>query len=90
LACRTPLITPAIDHPSGVSNMAPFESGKHLVYYDASRPQDIGALIEHYLNAPEEADAIAVAGWREVARAHTLTQRMEQVISDVRAIYDGR
>lgn len=89
MACRTLLITPAIDHPSGVANMASFESGKHLVYYDSARPQDIGALVEHYLSHPEEANTIAEAGWREVTRAHTLRQRMEQVISDVRAAYQG-
>jgi glycosyltransferase involved in cell wall biosynthesis len=90
LACRTFLLTPAIDHPSGTANMTLFESGKHLVYYDPSRPGDVPALIAHYLAHPDEADAIAEAGWREVTRAHTLSQRMEQVIKDVRAAHQGR
>jgi hypothetical protein len=89
MACRTLLITPAIDHPSGIPNMSLFENGKHLVYYDPSRPEDIGLLIEHYLAHPEAANAIAEAGWREVTRAHTLRQRMERVISEVSAAYEG-
>jgi hypothetical protein len=82
MACRTMLITPAIDHPSGTRNMTQFEDGKHLVYYDPGRPRDIGPLIEHYLSRPAEVDAIANAGWQEITRAHTLRQRLEKIISD--------
>jgi hypothetical protein len=83
MACKVMLITPGIDHPSGRRNMAQFEDGKHLVYYDPERPQDIGEIIRHYIARPAEREAIAEAGWRETLHAHTLRHRLERVIGDV-------
>ena len=82
MACRTLLVTPRVDHPSGAHNMSQFTDGKHLVYYDGARPGDIGDIVEHYLRSPGELDAIAGAGMEEVARAHTLALRLEKIIGD--------
>ena len=38
MACGTMLVTPAMDHPSALGNMAQFEDGRHLVYYPPDRP----------------------------------------------------
>ena len=82
MACRTMLVTPKVDHPSGARNMAQFTDGKHLVYYDSDRPGDIGEIVGHYLRSPGELDAIATSGFEEVARAHTLAQRLAKIIAD--------
>jgi hypothetical protein len=70
IACRTMLVTPKVDHPSGAHNMSQFTDGKHLVYYDSDRPGDVGGIIEHYLRSPSELDAIAGAYLVEVASAY--------------------
>lgn len=82
MACRTMLVTPKVDHPSGAHNMSQFTDGKHLVYYDSDRPADVGDIVEHYLRCPGELDAIACAGLAEVSRAHTLAQRLEKIIAE--------
>jgi len=86
MACRTMLVTPKVDHPSGALNMSQFTDGKHLVYYDSDRPGDIGDIVEHHLRNPSELDAIATAGFEEVARAHTLAQRLEKKIGDATSL----
>jgi spore maturation protein CgeB len=82
MACRTMLITSAIDHPSGVGNMTQFKDGEHLVYYPPDRPEEIGRIIAHYLRHPEEREAIAEAGWREIRQRHTLRQRVDRLVAD--------
>ncbi len=89
MACGTLLITPAIDHASGVRNMAPFTHGKHLVYYDPNHPEDIGALIARFSQDRDEADRIAAAGKAEVLRAHRLEQRLAAIIADAEALRDS-
>lgn len=83
MACGTMLITPAIDHPSGLKNMAQFENGRHVVYYDPARPAELGELVNHYLLYPEQREAIARAGRNEVRRGHSLETRLQAIISDV-------
>jgi hypothetical protein len=82
MACGTMLVTPKVDHPSGAHNMSQFTNGKHLIYYDSDRPSDIGDIVKHYLRSPSQLDSIATAGLEEVARAHTLAQRLEKIIGD--------
>jgi spore maturation protein CgeB len=82
MACRTMLVTPAIDHPSGLRNMEQFEDGKHLVYYDQNRPHDLLAILEYFRNHPVERDAIAEAGWEEITRRHTLEHRIDRILED--------
>jgi hypothetical protein len=83
MACGRMLITPSIDHPTGTRNMAQFEDGRHLVYYDSARPRDLADIVNHYLQHPEERDAIASAGRLEVRRGHTLEARLRAMIADV-------
>jgi hypothetical protein len=90
MACRTMVVTPAIDHPSGVKNMSQFVDGKHLVYYDSNRPEEIGEIVQYYLNHPTEREAIATAGWEEVRKAHTLELRVKRIISDVQDLIEQR
>lgn len=82
MACRAMLVTPAVDHPSGVGNMRQFEDGKHLVYYDQDRPDELAKLLDHYAHAPEERARIAQAGCEEVHRSHTLRNRMGRILED--------
>jgi hypothetical protein len=86
MACRTMLVTPKVDHPSGTLNMSQFTDGKHLVYYDSERPADIGDIVQHYLRSPNELDAIATAGFEEVLHAHTLSQRLKKIIADATSL----
>jgi hypothetical protein len=83
MACRTMLITPKPDHQSALPNMNQFIDGKHLVYYDAEKPSQLGELIRYYLAHESEADSIAEAGWVEVSRSHTLEARLRKIIADV-------
>jgi len=86
MACRTMLVTPAIDHPSGTRNMEQFEDGKHLVYYDQNRPQDLLNILEYFHDHPIERDAIAAAGWEEITKRHTLEHRIDTMLADASAL----
>ncbi|RAI55357.1 glycosyltransferase [Roseicella frigidaeris] len=86
MACGTLLLTPAMDHPSGLANMAQFEDGRHLVYYPPDRPERLRALIAHFLARPEEAGAIAAAGRAEILRAHSLEARLRRLIAEAEAL----
>jgi hypothetical protein len=90
LACRTMLVTPAVDHPSGVGNMRQFENGKHLVYYDQNKPGELYSILKHYTEDRGGREAIACAGWEEISRAHTMQHRVEQMLSDARALLRQR
>ena len=82
MACQTMLITPAIDHPSGLQNMKQFEDGKHLVYYDQNRPQELSEILEYFRTHPDEREAIAAAGCEEVVKRHTLEHRVSRMLED--------
>lgn len=86
MACGTMLVTPAMDHPSGLANMAQFEDGRHLVYYPPDRPAALAEILAHYLNTPAEREAIAAAGRAEVVRAHSLRARLERMLSEAEAL----
>jgi len=90
MACRTMLVTPAMDHSSAERNMIQFADRIHLVYYSPDRPQEVGEIVAHYLRNPAELDAIATAGWQEVTRGHTLRQRVETIIGDVNRVSSTR
>jgi len=89
MACRTMLVTPAIDHPSGLRNMLQFENGKHLIYYNPNNPQELAAVLNYYLQHPAEREAIAAAGWEEIKRRHTLQHRVEKMVADARLFISG-
>lgn len=82
MACGTMLITPMLDDPAAAQNMTPFEDGRHLVFYRPDYPDELRLLIKHFLLHPDEREAIAQAGLREVRRAHTLEQRLQLIIDD--------
>ena len=86
MACGTLLLTPAMDHPSALANMAQFEDGRHLVYYPPDRPEVLAGLIAHYRHAAAERAAIAAAGRAEVVRAHSLRARLERLLADAEAL----
>jgi len=86
MACRTMLITPAIDHPSGLKNMEQFEDGKHLVYYDQNKPHELLEILEYFRTHPHERDAIATAGWEEITKRHILEHRVEKMLEDASAL----
>lgn len=83
MACGHMLITPVIDHAFATQNMAQFQNGRHLVYYDAARPAHLCDIVNHYLLHPEEREAIARAGYNEVCRGHSLEARLRTIISEV-------
>jgi spore maturation protein CgeB len=86
MACGTMLVTPAMDHPSALANMAQFADGRHLVYYPPDRPGALAEILAHYLHTPTEREAIAAAGREEVVRAHSLRARLERMLSDAEAL----
>lgn len=86
MACGTMILTPSIDHPSGIGNMKQFENNKHLIYYDVSRPKELGEIIQHYINHPDERKSIARAGFLEVISKHTLHHRVAKIVSDLTAL----
>lgn len=86
MACGTMLVQPALDHPSGIRNMDQFVDGKHLIYYDQSRPHELAAILKYFLHHPEERDAIAAAGLEEVRRAHTMKHVVTRLISDANGL----
>lgn len=86
MASRTMLVTPKLDHPSALANMAQFQDGKHLVYYDADSPKELGEILTYYSNHQNERDAIATNGWKEVIEKHTLSSRVDTILADIQAI----
>jgi hypothetical protein len=90
MACRTMLVTPAMDHPSATRNMTQFENGKHLIFYDPNKPSELGGILEHYLKYPAEREQIAAAGWKEVNERHSLRQRTERLVRDAEAFIRRR
>ena len=82
MATGTFLMTPRLDHPSAVRNMLPFEDGRHLVYYDPEAPEQLAALIRHYLDNPDERQAIADAGRAEVVENHDMRLPLMKIIRD--------
>ena len=90
MACRTMLVTPRIDHPSGCRNMLQFTDGKHLVFYDQDKPLELRALLEYFLHHPEERDEIAATGCDEVQRSHTLLHRVMRMVADAEIFAERR
>lgn len=90
LACRTMLVTPAIDHPSGWKNMQQFEDGKHLVFYDQNRPTELAKILGYYTQHPAEREAIAEAGWAEVMQRHTMQHRIARMVADAERLLAQR
>jgi hypothetical protein len=86
MACGTMLVTPAMDHPSALANMAQFEDGRHLVYYPPDRPERLAEILAHYREAGAERQAIAAAGRAAVVRAHSLRARLERMILEAEAL----
>lgn len=82
MACGTMLVQPALDHPSGLSNMQQFINGKHLIFYDQNRPNELTEVLSYYLQHPHEREAIAMAGLDEIRRAHTMKHRIKRMTDD--------
>jgi hypothetical protein len=85
MACGTFLLTPRLDHPSALRNMAPFEDRRHLVYYDPNRPEEIADLVTYYLAHPEEREAIAAAGRAEILKNHAMRLPLQKILDDAQS-----
>ena len=83
MACGTMVVTPKVDHPSGVENMRQFEHGRHLVYYDQSNPEGLREILHYYTVNKAARDEIALAGFHEVRRSHSLADRLRKIIADI-------
>ncbi|MDU0363157.1 glycosyltransferase [Rhizobium sp. 25PS6] len=55
-----------------------FEVGKEVVAY--SSPEEAAELVRHYIDHPDEADAIAKAGQARTLKDHTYKSRMEELV----------
>jgi hypothetical protein len=80
MACGTFLMTPELDRDWARGNMAPFEHGKHLIYYPPENPPEIAGLIKYYLDHEAERQAIARAGYEEILKNHRLELRLEKIL----------
>ena len=85
MASGTFLMTPRLDHPSAERNMLPFQSGRHLVYFDPEAPEELADLIRYYLENPLERQAIADAGRAEVVENHAMQLPLLKIIRDAEA-----
>lgn len=85
MACRTLLITPEIDHPSGAGNLKQFSHGRTLLYYPPDRPETIGDLVAEVLSTPGTLERMSEDGFRDVHDHHSLTVRVSRILKDVAA-----
>jgi O-antigen biosynthesis protein len=76
MACGALLVTPRL-HANGQEEL--FQDRVHLVEYRDE--EEALELIRYYLDHPEEREAIAEAGYREVTAHHTYRQRMARVLA---------
>lgn len=83
MACQTMIITPRLDDESAAQNMTQFDDGVHLVYYDAQNPRELCKILDYYATRPDARDAIAMAGWQEVTRNHTLSSRIKYIMENI-------
>ena len=83
MACGTMLITPKIDHPSGIRNMSLFEHEKHLVYYSPERPEEIAQFVRYYLAHDHEREAIAESGYEAILGTHQLESRLQTILDEL-------
>lgn len=63
-------------HIKGIETQ--FEIGKELVTYELGNLDDLKMKIRHYLDHPEEREAIRMAGFERAKRDHTFTKRLEE------------
>lgn len=74
--------------PSGrARNNALFTHGKHLFYFDGTNPNAVKELVQRAIARPDEAAAIARAGYEETLGHHTLEIRLRQLVE---WLYDGK
>ena len=83
LACGSLLLT---DEADGLSEL--FQDRKHLVVYRDER--ELVALAKHYLEHPEEREAIAQAGRAEVLARHTYAHRVEEMLRVIASVQEGQ
>ena len=83
MACGTMLITPKPDHDSALRNLDQFEDGKHLIYYDPNKPEEIARILTELKKKPLEVSRIANNGLEKVIWADSLDKRLQRIIQDV-------
>lgn len=86
MACGTFLITPQVtDYRGAAKNMAPFEDGKHLIYYSPSNVGYVAQLLREWTSPEKDAERarIAEAGCAEVHKNHSLMQRLAELLLKV-------
>ena len=71
------------DYREQVENL--FEPGREIACYHS--PDEAAALVEHYLAAPAEREAIARAARRRVLQEHTYEQRVLSLINTMHTLY---
>lgn len=60
-----------------------FTDWEHLRYYDVGDTASVGALVDHYLDHPKQARAIASRGREHVAAHHTYRNRVAQMLAEL-------
>ena len=62
-----------------------FEPGKEIICYHS--PEEATHLIEHYLNAPAERQAVTRAARKRILAEHTYDHRLTTLMDDMRRIF---
>lgn len=68
-------------HVDGMDEL--LEDGVHLRTYQHGDFHQLGTLIDHYLDRPDDRTAIAVAGHQHVKQHHTYRNRLERLVAIV-------
>jgi Glycosyl transferases group 1 len=79
MACGTCLLTPMLGKDCE-KDMAQFESGKHLIYYQKKHLGGLAQALRELLEDETRREQIAYEGAEEIKRSHTLEHRMAELL----------
>jgi Glycosyl transferases group 1 len=79
MACGTCLLTPMLGKDCE-RDMAQFESGKHLIYYQKKHLGGLAQALRELLEDETRREQIAYEGAEEIKRSHTLEHRMAELL----------
>ena len=60
-----------------------FVDGKHLIYYDLEKLDDLFNKIRYYIDHLDEAQTIATAGYNHALQYHTAKARMDEILKKI-------